>query len=78
VGSLLDGIASRPAAQRGSKCGVALAIASLDEFDRSDLLAALAGPYSPKAICEGLAKHGVAVRPYTIARHRRHDCRCEQ
>ena len=78
--SLGDEIASQAATPRkGPSCTVAVILADLDPTDADDLRDALAKPYHvvPNgAIVRALKARGLSIGEYTIARHRRGDCRC--
>jgi hypothetical protein len=74
--SLLAEIAAHKTPQRGPQCTVALALTVLPEADRSDLMVALAGPYSNKAIAVALRSRDMAISHITVGRHRRGDCLC--
>lgn len=76
MGSLLDGIASRPAKRTGPLCGVARALQALTTEDQADLQTALTRHYTAKQIAAELVSRGHEIGAFTVERHRRHDCRC--
>lgn len=74
--SLADDLLAPPPSTR-VYCGVARAIAELDDVTAARLLAALADfHWSAAALARTLAAHDISVNDQAISRHRRGDCRC--
>lgn len=65
--------------EKGPACTIGLAFGSLSEADAANLTAALENPNAPSsAIARALSSLGYDVRPYTVQRHRRRECRCPE
>lgn len=80
---LLAELEDDPRGRTGTVCGVVAARATLDDDDRADLDAALVTMdpggiyrYSANRISEAVARRGVDLSEWTIARHRRGGCIC--
>ena len=62
---------------KGPGCTIGVALRSLPEPDALLLEAALENPHAPASqIARALTELGHNVKPYTVHRHRRAECRC--
>jgi hypothetical protein len=62
---------------RGPACTIGLAIQTMPDSDAELLRAALDNPHAPSSqIAKALTNLGHSVKPYTVQRHRRNECRC--
>lgn len=75
MSAFADALAAVPPTRRPS-CTMGLAMAGMDEDDRSDLERALDGEWTNKQIAQALQALGLDVEPQTVGRHRNGECKC--
>lgn len=75
--SLADDLANLRPNHGGTPCGVAAALAEMDEADRDVFLAAIANPrLQGEGITRILRQHGYQIGNQSVSRHRRGVCSC--
>ena len=72
--SLADALKAERELAPGPKCGMCVLLPTLDEEDRAELEASLAGKMSGSRISRAMRAVGINVSAQTILRHRRGDC----
>ena len=76
--SLAVALAAQQPRGKGTKCGVAVVLESLDAADAEALTGALNSDMFSTDISRALVSEGHKVAGSTIARHRKQECNCDR